>query len=85
MPDKVDYDNSDGMQVFTRFWDNVKEKQIQKNNEYLRSYQHYCSYIDMKGRDPYRSNLYIPKVFSTVETIVPRLCKALFNSRPYIP
>ena len=39
----------------------------------------------MRGRDPYRANLFMPKTYSTIETIAPRLSKALFGSRPFFP
>jgi hypothetical protein len=45
----------------------------------------YRGNMDMSDKDPNRSNIFIPKLFSTVETIVPHYVDAIFGLRPYIP
>lgn len=83
--DRIDLDSKDAFKLFQHTWDLAKDKQNAKNEKYLLAYQNYCSYMDMTNRDPYRSNLYFPKTYSTIETITPRLGKALFGSQPYMP
>ncbi len=65
-------------------WERASKVQTARNDIYLRSWQRYKGY-NPNTTDPYRSNIVMPKLYSTVETIVPRLSKALFGRRPYIP
>jgi len=62
-----------------------KEYQLVRNNQCLRDYKLYQGFIDESDRDPDRANIFIPKIYSIVETKVPRDVKALIGSRPYIP
>jgi len=65
-------------------WSRAYQVQAPRNDEYLRVWQRYKGY-NPNISDPYKSNIVMPKLYSTIETIVPRLGKALFGSRPYIP
>lgn len=65
--------------------DDCKEHQQSRNYQYKRNDQLYHSFVDMTARDPDRANVFIPKTFNAVETIVPRHIHALHNARPYIP
>jgi hypothetical protein len=47
-----------------------------------RWYQLYRSYT--KPRNDNRSNLFIPYIFSTVQTVVPRIIESIFESRPFV-
>lgn len=62
-----------------------KEIQTVLNSQYSRDYKMYNGFIDRENRDPDRANIFIPKLFSVVETKVPRDVKALLGTRPYIP
>ncbi len=74
----------DALTVFDDAWRRSSEAQTSRNNIYERVWQRYKGY-NPSIADPYRSNIVMPKLYSTIETIVPRLSKALFGRRPYIP
>ena len=48
-------------------------------------YRMYKLQRDMSNRDPNRSNIFVPKWFSMVETVTPQMVDALIGLRPYIP
>ncbi len=56
-----------------------------KFDEFQRIYKMYKLVQDLAGKDRNRSNIFVPKLFSNVETIVPRYSEALLALRPYIP
>ena len=70
---------------FRTFFEHSRNKNQTKNEEFMRSFRRYLAERDMTGRDPNLSNLSIPKVYSTVETIVPHFVDALLGVQPYIP
>lgn len=62
-----------------------KERQLVRNEQYTDEYKLYRGYVNPADRDPDRANIFIPKIFSIVETKTPRDVKALLGARPYIP
>ena len=68
-----------------RFFEYSRDAQLYKHEEFERIYRLYRGELDMASRDPNRSNIHIPKLFSTVETILPNYIDAIFGMRPYIP
>jgi hypothetical protein len=67
------------------FFDNAVKHQETKNSEFKRVYKLIRNEMDMSNRDPNRSNIMVPKLHSTIETILPVMVDALFGVRPYIP
>ena len=67
------------------FFDASRRQTQSKNEEARRLYQMYRGQMKMTGKDVNMSNLFIPKLYSTVETIMPRYIEALLGVRPYIP
>jgi len=67
------------------FFETAREAQGPKHNEFKRMYRMYKLQKDMSNRDPNRSNIFIPKWFSMVETVTPAMVDALIGLRPYIP
>lgn len=65
-------------------WSRAEKVQSERNNIYLRMWQRYKGY-NPNVTAPYRSNLIMPKLYAAVETVSPRIAKALFGKRPYIP
>lgn len=59
--------------------------QVQRNEQYSAEYKLYRGFTNAADRDPDRANVFIPKIFSIVETKTPRDIKALLGSRPYLP
>jgi len=53
------------------------------NNVFLEYYKSYMGILDLENW-PYDSTLFIPSVFSTIETVKPRLMQSIFGSWPYI-
>lgn len=53
-----------------------------REDKWLTWYKMYRSYVDNKITD--RANLFIPYVYSIVETVTPRLIASIFASKPYI-
>ncbi len=67
------------------FFDASRAVSTEKNDEFQRVYEMYKLVQDMEGRDPSRANIYVPKLYSTVETIIPVFVDALLGIRPYFP
>lgn len=74
----------DPLELLEKAWERAEKAQSYRNEVYRRLWLQYKGFIDTVS-DPYRSNMSIPKTWSVIETITPRLGKALFGSRPYIP
>lgn len=54
-----------------------------QETRWKRFYKLYRSYRD--GEDtPYKSNIFVPYIFSIVETVVPKMLGTIFNTRPII-
>lgn len=67
------------------FFEHARDKAQQKNEEFSRINKMYHAEMSMANRDPNMSNIFIPKLYSTVETIVPHYVDAILGMRPYIP
>lgn len=67
------------------FFEDSRDTQRHKHVEFKRLYRMYKLQRDMSNRDPNRSNIFIPKWFSMVETVTPQMVDALIGLRPYIP
>lgn len=67
------------------FFDHARQKQQFKNEEFQRMVRMYRAQMDMTGRDPNRANVFVPALYTRVETIVPDMVDALLGIRPYIP
>ena len=72
------------IQLVQDSFDRAYTVQSPRNDIYLRAWQRYKGY-NPNISDPYKTNIVMPKLYSTIETITPRLGKALFGRRPYIP
>lgn len=66
-------------------WTFSQTQQSVRNNQYKSDHQLWNCYLDEVDRDPDRANIFIPKIYSIIETKVPREVKSLFGTRPYIP
>lgn len=67
------------------FFEQCRDAQRYKHDEFERIYRLYRGQINMDGRDPNRANIHIPKLYTVVETILPHYIDAIFGLRPYIP
>lgn len=65
-------------------WKRAHDAQSGRNDIYVRLEQRYKGY-NPNIADPYRSAMIMPKLYSAIETITPRISKAIFGKRPYIP
>ena len=67
------------------FFDHARLQQQSKNEEFQRIVRLYRAQMNMQGRDPNRANVFVPALYTRVETIVPDMVDALLGVRPYIP
>lgn len=67
------------------FFDAAKHAQQQKHEEFMRAHAIFRNQMDMVGRDPNRANIFVPKAYALIQTIVPHYVDAIFGVRPYIP
>ena len=80
----LDFDG-DPISLVEAAFTEAREQQSPRNVKNTRFYKKYRGYIDMTGRNPDMSNMFIPKLFSLIESKVPRDIRALYSVRPYIP
>lgn len=73
-----------GLRVVRKAWERAEQVQSKRNDIYLRLEQRYKGF-NPNVTDPYRSNMVMPKLYTAIETIAPRISKAIFGKRPYIP
>lgn len=85
MSTKIDFDSSDSLKLFRAAYDTADEHQGPRDEQCERDYQNFHAYLDMTTRNPDRSNIAIPKIFSVIMTKSPREIKAAIGRRPYIP
>lgn len=81
----LDIDSADALKVINSAFDNARDHQQPRLEQYQRNYHLFNGFIDMTTRDPDRSNVFIPKIRQIIRTKVPRSVKALSGTRPYIP
>lgn len=67
------------------FFDHAQDAQRQKHEEFRRAHAIFRNQMSMTGRDPNRANIFVPKAYSLIQTIVPHYVDAIFGMRPYIP
>lgn len=80
----MDMGADSGLRIMQKAWDRAHNVQEKRNEIYQRQWQRYKGYSTAVS-DPYRSNLTFPKLYTAIETITPRISKALFGKRPYVP
>lgn len=78
--------NEEAVTKFMRsFFEVSRDANRTKFQEFQRLYEMYKLVGNLAGKDRNRSNIFVPKLFSSIETIVPRYADALMGLRPYIP
>jgi hypothetical protein len=76
----------DATRDFVRtFFEHSRDADHLKREEFQRVYKMYRLQRDMTKRDKNRSNIFVPKFYTQVETIVPFMVDAMLGVRPYIP
>ena len=61
----------------------AKDYRQQFEDDWIEYYKLYRSFLE-ENEYPWRANLFIPKTFSLIETIVPRIVEAIFGNRPIV-
>jgi hypothetical protein len=70
-------------QYISNLYDAVKRWRQPYEDQWKKFYKLYRSYRDSTIY-PFKSNLFVPYVFSIVETVVPKMLGTIFNTRPLI-
>ena len=81
---RIDFEEADDKVISNKVVQDFKEAETarqEKEDKWMKWYKLYRSYLDEKK---YGSNLFIPYVYSIVETVAPRLVTGLFGVRPYL-
>lgn len=81
-----DFGKLDDEMALTQVLDDYKVSETfvrEKFDLFIKLYKLYRSYIEQKDMRPHGANLFIPRVFSTVETVTPKIVNAIFDSRPF--
>lgn len=76
--------DGEGLKLVQKAWTRAENTQRVRNEIYERQWKRYKGY-HTGVTDPYRSNLVMPKLYAAIETMAPRISKALFGKRPFIP
>ncbi len=82
-----DWENADESQVLNKVitdYNEAEQARRTREGKWQTWYKLYRSYAEKRDTGDRRANLFIPYVYSIVETVVPRLIAAVFSSRPYI-
>ncbi len=74
--------NRTAVNLVTDAYERAKSGQASMRTEWVENYQLYRAYV--QARTDGRSNLFVPKVFADIETLLPREMEALFAQRPYV-
>lgn len=61
-----------------------EENRQPREDRWKEFYRQYRSYIKEEDKKENRANLFIPYIFSIVETVVPRLTGTIFDKRPFV-
>jgi len=88
MSKQLDFDakGDDATRDFVRtFFEHSRDGDQAKREEFQRVYEMYKLQRDMSGRDKNRSNIFVPKFYTQIETVVPFMVDAMLGVRPYIP
>uniref|UniRef100_A0A6M3ILF7 Putative head tail connector protein n=1 Tax=viral metagenome TaxID=1070528 RepID=A0A6M3ILF7_9ZZZZ len=73
----------DSVQYISDLFSATKQWRDSQENRWRRFYKLYRNYRDV-STTPYKSNIFVPYIFSKVETVVPKMLGTLFNTRPII-
>jgi hypothetical protein len=85
--DPRDFEGRDDAYIIDRTMKDIKSSEdatATKRDKYKRQYMLYRSYITPSDRRPNGANLFIPYVFSIVETAVPKIIMAMMKNRPFL-
>ena len=81
----IDFDSSDAWKFFRPAMDAATAHQQVFDAQEERDYQNFHAFVDMTYRNPDKSNVVIPKIWSIVMTKAPKEVRAAIGKRPYIP
>lgn len=73
----------DAVQHISDLYQSTKQWRDSQESRWKRFYKLYRNYRDV-STTPYKSNIFVPYIFSKVETVVPKMLGTLFNTRPII-
>jgi len=73
----------DAVQYVSDLYNAVKQWRDPQETRWKRFYKLYRNYRTVSDT-PYKSNIFVPYVFSKVETVVPKMLGTMFNTRPII-
>lgn len=73
----------DPVQYVTDLYDATRHWRDAQETRWKRFYKLYRNYRDISD-SPYKSNIFVPYIFSKVETVVPKMLGTMFNTRPII-
>lgn len=82
-----DWEKADEGQVLNKVvtdYNEAEQSRGTREGKWQTWYKLYRSYAEKRDTGDKRANLFIPYVYSIVETVVPRLISTVFSSRPYI-
>lgn len=82
-----DWEKADEGQVLNKVvtdYNEAEQSRGTREGKWQTWYKLYRSYAEKRDTGDKRANLFIPYVYSIVETVVPRLIATVFSSRPYI-
>lgn len=82
-----DWEKADEGQVLNKVvtdYNEAEQSRGTREGKWQIWYKLYRSYAEKRDTGDKRANLFIPYVYSIVETVVPRLIATVFSSRPYI-
>ena len=73
------------LQHVQSFFEISRKNNKPKREEFQRVYEMYKNVQDLTGKDKNRSNLFIPTLYTNVETMAPLYHDAILGTRPFIP
>jgi hypothetical protein len=73
----------DAVQYISDLFNAVKNWRDPQESRWKRFYKLYRNYRDVSDT-PYKSNIFVPYIFSKVETVVPKMLGTMFNVKPII-
>lgn len=82
-----DWENADSGEVLNKVvmdYQHAEQSRSTRETKWQTWYKLFRSYAEKRDTGDNRANLFIPYVYSIVETVVPRLVSTIFSSRPYI-
>lgn len=73
----------DAVQYISDLYQSTKQWRDSQEQRWKRFYKLYRNYRESTDT-PYKSNIFVPYIFSKVETVVPKMLGTMFNTRPII-